>query len=354
MFNFYIPVQITFSFVLIGGLSVFTFVFFLKNPDKLEAWIALICKCFRCISKTAEEKYVKYKVQSSVNSFIVDTRKTIPSLSVEKVELTWVENNTTADEFISNNQLVVRMKRSRNDNRNIVNATLAFVSKSILVKAKRYIAKYQRNAIDMFTVTKILQKTKPDILGEFVDMYLYEAMDNDKVNDLYSKFEDIDTFGLYFPVFITEMTFLGEKVFSKSRKDDVIYTEVNSLVNCLQLYSNRKISEESQGDYNGNYCKFSIRILGKSFKIINHGKRVYLNNLMEASKTSETIYIIGDPIYRNFIDEVVGELLTKIDFLVYNRRKYSAKIRDREGNPKDVESYLVVLRSKNTPVFYKQ
>lgn len=154
-----------------------------------------------------------------------------------------------------------------------------FVKVALLVKAKRYIAKYQRQAIDLFTVTKILQENDTNALREIVEEYLYSAMESDKVNDLFGKFEDINNFGLYFPAFITEMTFLGEKVFSKKRNDKAIYEEVNALVNFLYNFSHRKISDNNITDYTGTYCKCAIRILGKQSKITNEGRDVYIRNI---------------------------------------------------------------------------
>lgn len=200
MINIYITIPVTILF-LSGGCGLL--VYFAKNPDKLEQWVALVAKAGRYFSKRAEESYVKYKVQSRVNGFIYNVAKIIPNLIVQKVKVEWVSDKLSEREFIQNDHVVVRMRRSRSENRNLVNATIAFVSQSLLIKAKRYIAKYQKEAIDMFTVTQILKREDPIVLSEFIEAYLHEAMDNQKVNDLYAKFEDIDLFGLYFPVFIT-------------------------------------------------------------------------------------------------------------------------------------------------------
>lgn len=351
MINIYITISVSVCVcVSVAGLLSF----FAKNPDKLEQWIAILAKCGRYFSKRAEETYVKYKVQSKVNGFICNVANIIPNIIVQKVKVEWVSNKLSEEEFIQNGQVVVRMRKSRSENRNLVNATIAFVSQSLLIKAKRYIAKYQKEAIDMFTVTQILKSEDPIALSEFIEAYLHEAMDNTKVNDLYAKFEDIDLFGLYFPVFITEMTFLGEKIFGKSRNDQSIYEEVNQLVNFLYNYSHRKINEEIESEYNGSYCKFAIRIYGRSVRIQKEGEHIYIKNIVKTAEDTDTIYIISKQENKEFINEVIKEALQHIPFTLYNFRQYQATISAPDGEKVKVRNLLVILRSKNVSIYRKQ
>ena len=350
MINIYITISAT-LLVLTGGGGLI--VYFIKNPVKFEEWIALLTRFGRYFSSRAEESYVKYKVQSRVNGFIYNVAKIIPNLIVQKVKVEWVSDKMSEQEFIQNNQVVVRMRRSRSENRNLVNATVAFVSQSLLIKAKRYIAKYQKEAIDMFTVTQILKREDPIALSEFIEAYLHEAMDNQKVNALYAKFEDIDLFGLYFPVFITEMTFLGEKLFGSHRNDQAIYEEVNQLVAFLYNYSHRKINEDSVNEYNGAYCKFAIRIYGRTVRIQNEGEQIYVNNIVKTAEDTDTIYIISKQENRDFINGVVKEALNKIPFTQYNAREYNATITAPDGDKVKVKNILIVLRSKDVAIYRK-
>ena len=123
-------INITFS-ITIGLFSLGTLGFIgyiLKEPDKFEKVIRLIAKMFRYFSKKAELLYVKYDIQSSLNSFIITIKRNVPNLSITKIKLEWIDENITQEQFIKSGQLVLRMHNSRNPNRNLVNATVAFVS----------------------------------------------------------------------------------------------------------------------------------------------------------------------------------------------------------------------------------
>lgn len=349
-------INITFS-ITIGLFSLGTLGFIgyiLKEPDKFEKVIRLIAKMFRYFSKKAELLYVKYDIQSSLNSFIITIKRNVPNLSITKIKLEWIDENITQEQFIKSGQLVLRMHNSRNPNRNLVNATVAFVSCSLLIKAKYYLANYQKTAIDLFASHKILRKDNPEAVGELIDCYLREAMDNKKINLLYTQFTHIDSVGLFFPVYINELNFLGEKIFGTAVNKNEIFEEVNRLAAFLNNYSNRKLSQDIISEFTGNHCKFAIRIVGKKYKVDTEGSRIYINNILKIHSNVETIYLIGDLKNKVFIDNVVAECLKAIPYRIYNNKKYKAKIKDYNGNIYECDSYLVILRSNNVITFYEK
>ena len=258
-FNFYIGIPFTLLLGAFGGGYVVYY--FIKHPETIDKWIALFSKYAKFISKKWEYAYVKRNVQSVVNGYISRLTKQVPNLLVKRVTLEWIDEQIAAEQFIKNEMLVLRMHKSNNQDLNIVNATFTFVSHSLLVKAKSYIAKYQKNAIDLYVSYKILENEKAHLLQTYVQEILKEGLSNEKANDFYGKFFDIDKAGIFFPVFLTEMTFLGEKVFGNRRKDNEIYDEVSRLVTFLYNYANRKLHEDTISEFDGQYCKFAIRIV---------------------------------------------------------------------------------------------
>ena len=352
--NFYItiPVTITIGLFSIGLIGAIAYV--LKEPDKCEKALRLITKVFRYVSKKAELCYVKYDIQSKLNGFIKTIKKNVPNLSVTDIRLEWIDENMTQEQFLKSNQLVLRMHNSRNPNRNIVNATVAFVSYSLLIKAKHYLSKYQKTAIDLFASHKILSKENPAAVGELIDCYLRKAMDNHKVSLLYTQFTHIDEAGLFFPIYVNELNFLGEKIFGTAVKKDRIYDEVNSLAAFLNNYSNRKLSQETISEFTGSHCRFAIRIVGKKYKVDTEGSKVYVNNILKIHKNVETIYLLGDLKNKEFINQVVSQCLNDMPYWIYNKKEYRAKIKDADGADFECDNYLVILRSNNPKTFYER
>ncbi len=347
-----ISITITVSIVIglvIGGSVV---AHYLKHPDKLEHLLALFFKSFKWLFKTAENGFIKYDIQYRVNGFVDDLYARIPNLTPTNVKLEWINEHQTAEQFVKADQLVLRMHKSSSHNRNVVNATFAFVSYSLLRKAKHYIAKYQRESIDLFVSFKLLENAKFEILDEFVQEYLHAGLEKDKVVDFYEKFFDIDKCGVFFPVFLSEMTFLGEKVFGKKRNDQQIFEEVKSTVYFLYRFANRNYDEHVITEFNGTYCKYAIRIIGKKFKIDGSGEKVYINNLNKIPDNIETIYLIGHKSNKKFINSVTAKFNSSDKYLIHNRHEYKSRIRNFDGESIDAESYLIVLRNKKLEMYH--
>ncbi len=153
------------------------------------------------------------------------------------------------------------------------------LSFAFLKKAKSYIAKYQRESLDLFACYDFLKHEKSEILDQFVQDFMKEKMDDNKIANLFEIYHNIDKAGIFYPILIQELTFLGEKVFAQKRDSNKIYEEVKQLIFYLNNYANRKLREDIINDFSGSYCKFSIRIIGKQFKVNTLGEQTYIKNI---------------------------------------------------------------------------
>ncbi len=329
--------------------------FFLRYPTQFEKAATVLHRFLKRIIKGSEYLYVKYNLQSKLNKYIDNARKKAPQIETSRAKINWVDEKTTKEHFLKNGQLVIRLQKSDNENRNLINATMAFVSTGYLKKAKSYIANYQKDAIDLFVCYDIVKDQKQEIVDQFAQDYLKEAMSNEKIADFFNKFIDIDRAGLYFPVFLQELTFFGEKVFTTKRDKSKVYEQIKILVNYLYRYANRKFNEDSISDYNGAYSKFAIRIIGKKFKINNEGERVYKKNLEKLGNDIETLYLIGALQNKDFVENIASQCKSLIGFDILYKKQYSSIIKGREkDHEREVDTYLVVLRNEKIKTIHRK
>ena len=238
MIDIYIFIYVSFTLVVLLGGAISVIVHLFKHPEKVEKWIALINKWTKGITKSAEYRFIKYDIQGRVNVFATDLFSRVPNLIPSRVKLEWIDTNQTKKEIIEGDTIILRMHKSDEQAKNVVNATFTFVSAALLRKAKRYIAPYQKESIDLFVSTKLFEKERVELMEHFIDEYLRDSLDKNKISDFYERYFDLDRAGIFYPVFITEMTFLGEKIFGKGINRQLIFDEVKSLVYFLSRYSN--------------------------------------------------------------------------------------------------------------------
>ncbi len=335
-------------------LFVLYVIFFPSQAEKLSS---IVFKYLRLIWSGAEKRYITHDIQGRVNNYVNGyLKKQIKDFEPIKIKLKWVNENTDVNSFIKENKLLVRMRMSDNQNKNFVHASVVFIAQNVLRKAKRYVSKKQRESIDLFVSKKLFEEEKEEVMTQFIDDFLIEGIENKKVGDFFEKYDRIDTAGLFFPVFVQEMTFLGEKAFAK-RRDQTIYDEVNGLVDFLNKYAHRKIGDEAkETHFDGLYCKFGIMIVGRSVRINAEGESPYQKHTRKlANEGVETIYVIGNSKKRKFITNVVcnQEFLSSINFSIFNDKKYKCVVSYKDEEDKTVNNYLLVLRKTKVEHYIK-
>ncbi len=169
MINIYIifPVSIL-CFAAGSGIAWHIF----THPEILDKWASCFYRLLKAIYKEADKRFVKYNIQSIINGFIAKLNTNVPNLDAQRINIEWIEEEITPESFLKSGTLVLRMHKSTNQNRNIVNATYTFVSREVLKKAKTYLAPYQKDAIDLFVSYKALEKAGHDIMDAFVQTYV--------------------------------------------------------------------------------------------------------------------------------------------------------------------------------------
>lgn len=323
-------------------------VYWVKNPEKFEKLVALIHKYLKHFWKTSEYAYIKYDIQGKINDYIAQVRKKVDHITASKAVIQWIDTDIDEKTFINNGKLVLRMRKSDNQNQNIVNACVAFVGHSFLRSAKTYLAKYQREAVDMYVCYDLLRMEQEELLVQFAEDFLHKKLTNEKLSLFFEAFVDIDKANLFYPVFVQEITYLGEKIFTHRKNYQAIHAEVRGLVRFLTDFANRRVGDESiRSEYIGNYCCFAIKIIGKSLVIQTSGERVYLNHLDTLSPSIDTLYLIGKIDNKEFMDGIVERFTGKGKYRKVRTREYSAVVKSSDGNDMTVKSYMVLLRKKH-------
>lgn len=337
-----------------GGATLILLILFL-NPEKVEKWSVMLWKVVYFFFKRGEKKIIAHDIQGRVNEFAKSLKKEITNCEPVGISIQWVTEKETPSEFFKENRLVIRMRQHADQNKNFVYASMIFISKALLTKTKKYLSPSQRESIDLFVGRKLLEKEKPQIVDSFFeDYYSLKALSNDKIMELLEKYEIVNKVGLFFPVLVQELLFLGEKVFYKPKNEKII-VEVAEFINFLKQYAEREIGEEKiPKNFEGNYCRCGIVIIAKSFKMEVGDTKPFISYIQKLFENKlENIYLIGSATRNNrsFIDQIGEEAQKKFKLEQYATKKYTAKIKIK-GERKEVDNYLILLRSPEILRYY--
>ncbi len=327
------------------------FIFYIWKPENFEKIFSHLLKVFSYFSTKASKAYIKHDVQSRMNSFIKRMDKKIYSFSPVKINIEFYGNKEDKEikNYLNKGTYFVRAKKVNNPNNNFVNIAMTFISENLLKDAKYHISKKQKISIDLFVAKKLLEEEKEEVMHEFVSNFLQPETEDNKIKELFTKFAETDRAGLFFPILLEELTFLGRKIFTQP-KNKKIQEEVANLINFLHEHANRKQGEDMSKDrFISNFCSFAFMIVGKKTKVekgLLSSYKKYLENLMK--QNLDNIYIIGQERIQDFINQVTPDsLLEENNYFLYKKESYPAILLTKNGESIKAKTYLLLIRRKN-------
>lgn len=345
--------EIIFPSIGFGGLLLLLILF---HPEKIEKWSALLWRLISFLEKNvggifkgAHKKYIKHDLQGRINDFVKKLKEHAPGISFEKIKIEWIDPNQNRKSFISDGKVVIRLRRDDPQDHNFIHTAYLFVSTCLLKKSKRYLTHPQGEALDLFVCTKLIEKEKPHIISFFLDEYFHPRTDKpkSKVALFIDDFESIDRGGLFFPLFLQELEFLGDKIFGR-RRDDQIGLEVNGLINFLKPIVNRTIGDHTDLDFNGQYCKFAIVIIGKPSKLII-SIQPYISFIQSHLVVNgiESIYLLCREDNHDKVDSICNYF--KSDYNCIKKYKFKSFLKYPDRKVLTLQ-YIAVLRKIGTTV----
>jgi hypothetical protein len=324
----------------------------LKNPEKVEKWIALVWSGVLRLNigiRSAHKAYVQHDFQGRVNEFVKRHSREMPGFQVKGVKLNWETADTKRKAFIEADRVVVRVRREDPHHENFVKAVYLFVSTSLLYRAKRYISPSQGRAIDLFVTMEIFKSERPEVVDYFLERYLHPDMDDTsaKTSQYFDKFIPISKAGLFYPVFLQEMDYLGQKVFG-ARKSQQIVVEVNELIDFLEAIALRRVGDEkTELHFVQQYCRFAIVIVGKQPKL-EQSTTPYVKFVQGLDRNTETVYLIGRAENERKIQQVCAELS---ETYVTTAEKKLSKVILYGEEKRTINGFVAVLRSKQRELY---
>ena len=336
-----------------GIFFVFLLVLLLWNPEKIEKWSALL---WRTIDRAgafagfAHKRYVKHDLQGRVNDFVRRLRRKVPDADNPKISIEWIGPEMDRKAFFDRGKVVVRLRRDDPRHYNFIHATYLFVSESLLRRAKRYVSPSQRDGVSLYVCARIFEEEKPEALNVFLDEYLHpNTIDpKSKVSGYLDDFETIDRTDYFYPVFLQELYYLGEKVFGRRRTGQIV-NEVDDLLERLKTIATRTIGEETDLTYRGLYCSFGLVIIGKQ-NVLLDSIQPYIGYVRSAlaRKGVETIYLISSRKNEDRLLEIYEEF--QGEYRKENRRRSKSEVRFPNGRTERVDQTLLVMRRKAVPI----
>lgn len=347
--SFLIALYQIFGFPIGIGVGIFTILYFIKNPEKFEKWMSMIAWLLSHIWKNIDYYATKAEIQGRVNSFISELESSTTT-NFPRISLRWIARGN--DEIVWEEGKAIIVMRDRNHrNKNLIHAAYLFTAEALLKKSAKHLSRTQKTSLDLFSTKLILEKESKSAVEQFMNEYYVPEIDkNEDIRKLTQQYVHIKRLGVFFPILIQELTYLGSKVFLTKPSVEII-EEVKYLVSFLEKFSQREVGDTTiQDTFVGKYMRCAIRIIAS--KAVRERGDITSNkeqiNYCVKSKF-ENIYIIGSGEKKNikFMDEVAEGCLSENEGLEKaSGHQFKGQIKIR-GNLTNVSTYLIHLHNSS-------
>lgn len=340
-----------------SGTTLLVVLFLLiKYPDRVQTWIGILSRVFNYIFKKSEYFSIKWEIEGKLNTF-AGNLETDGGVPYSRLAIKWTGRDEEEEIAFEDGQTIIVMRDRNHRNKNFVHAAYFYTSEILLKNTKRKLPKHLKTSINLYSTQKIIQQENKAALNQFINDYLIPNVDqNDKIKEYIERFNKIETIGLYFPVLIQELTYLGNKVYLSTQTEKII-KEVELLIQFLETWSEREIGQITQEEFTGSFTKCSIKIVASQYsrtndKIDNQKGRI-INSFNQGI---ENVYVIGNSAKENkkFVDKVVRACTTNNPkLLIMKKREFTAKVKSGEIR-KTIPNYLVHVRNPEAIEYVNQ
>ncbi len=331
-----------------------------RYQDKLQiAWGFI--SSFMSFWKWCRKSSIKNTLEGNLNSFARRINGEFNDLILPKAKIEFI-NEKNLESFINNNQPIIRVNFSRNNNENLANVALTYVKVALLDRARNYIQKDITSSIDLNIARRMLIEYKQSEPVSYFDsrFLLPEFEKTPDVKNYYNRVQEIDDAGLLTRLLIREYKDLGDAIFPAvpSEEHQLESVEFFNFVHALSI---RAKEEETPLSFNKKHIHLGIILVSKRTTYETYGLEAYLRRIRLLTKYGITTFYLfarGEK-HAEILNQLRTSLLSNINFREVCFKKYYTKDQisafslvklDYEGFVSQAKSVLSEAQKKNETV----
>ena len=330
-----------------AGAAIAVILFVFLNPDKASRWGEILWALIARVWKAKDRRSVQLGLQARLNQFSRQIAGQAGRAEVTPVRVAWTQPGESVDHFFEDNRLVIRLHRHERQDRNLVTASMLFVSQTLVRRAKTFLSKKQARSIDLFGVDWLLDES-PSAKDLFREEVLAPEVDRTPgIGQLIVVYHRMNRAGVFFPVFVRELNYLGHRVVVRPR-DERLILDVESLVRFLDRFAERIVGENVPMEVQGRVLRCAIVIIARAWKREAGLLGGYVNRLRVLARGGyETLYLIGPSSRENrrFMSDVASRFRVDSGWREVGRQRYKARLRTSETDERLQETLLITLRA---------
>ena len=211
--------------------------------------------------------------------------------------------------LIENNEIVVKLDSHDDQQRNLVYATVAYVSEGLLPYSRQYVDEAIMKSCDLVVASKILRKeikgkTLEFFFDEFLNPLVSEEPEIGKNIDIMMK---MDESGFFARILLRELWDIGRKLYPKSPTLD-IKQETEALLKMLERLVEKRKGIDINPTIEKKIIKMSVVLIARPEVVSARGIQPYVNWINKClDKGIYTIHILAAGVINVHVAKAVSQ-----------------------------------------------
>jgi hypothetical protein len=284
---------------------------------------------FKRLVKAAQSS----QIEGTVNTMVRKIKGQLPKGWIPEVEIEWVDF-IGRDDFLKENEVVIRMRPLEDQDSNLVNAIYYFFKKNCFPKTKTVIGENYREAAILSICKNLINKFNPKLKSSFED-YVLEPVVGSKSNllNFMDRYDKLDQRGFFTGSFIREIQEIAtEAKFTHLRSQ--INTEVQEILKHTEEFISVYDSQSHKippANWNkiGPITKYSFLLVARPD---SSNIEPYLNRAREKQTQGiSRLYVFGTKEENAFAKKVISHIAKLPNFKMVEQFQLSNDYRGQSG-----------------------
>ena len=286
---------ITPAVILVLVIIIYRLVRVILDEDTSSLWRARINLALFKLSgrREAEKKYIANDVRGRIN--IARRRLYTGKANLPKaVSVDWVEEGGPSSYYVGEGEFVVKLNHSDEQEKNIVDLTLAVIRRSTLLGVRNVIEQPLKLGMDLCLVRNVLQiLNHKAALDWFFANQLKPLCDADeKVAYECERISEIDDRGLFTRLLLVELEEFADRIIGKQPRPYMV-GEIEGLVDFLYSIITKEYGQDVPLEYRKALIRIGVILVARTSSILEKGVDPYVKAMAAKSQQLNTIYVIS-------------------------------------------------------------
>lgn len=269
------------GFIFSGGVLaavVIALLWIITHPDKAEKIFGWLATVLSKVYGKADRAAVAWRVAGDINDARESLLKSAPEGLIErKVRIKWT-GAEEAEALLKAGEVLVCMEKADHHEQNVANALMAFLPKTMLPMARRYLDPARMRAADLIVAKGLLDQdgSKVGALSMFFRDHLDPARNQEP--DLAGKIDELDAIdlqGWLVRLLLAEYLRLGEEL-HPGEPDPEVIREAEEFARWIHKLSAREPgADDTSMSFSGRYFRVAVIFVGIKDRLLDEGLKPY-------------------------------------------------------------------------------